>query len=227
MTHQYKLALYEDDEPLDKVILDPSLLVPPAHLLLDNIMLDSDVNIVMTDRMKRLLFPEDQLHHDQFINLLQLIGATKDEASFGQTWLNRYRGSPKFIIIEPEESLAEFQAKHLIDKINEITANNDIITGFIADEISLALRYPDVVPILCSETSSFWLADRLREFGAKIKTKVIEHGRSKRSLFRSKKFWKKALATTAGAGFLWMWGGPLAGLGTLGVAGIHGIIEDP
>jgi hypothetical protein len=27
--------------------------------------------------------------------------------------------------------------------------------------------------------------------------------------------------------FLWMWGGPLAGLGTLGVAGIHGIIEDP
>jgi hypothetical protein len=71
------------------------------------------------------------------------------------------------------------------------------------------------------------LVEILKKIGAKVKSEVVDFGQTKRAAFGKKQTWKKVLAKVAGAAFIWIVGGPLAGMASFGVAGLNVVIEDP
>ena len=67
----------------------------------------------------------------------------------------------------------------------------------------------------------------LEKVGARIKKEMVQEGETKKAFLRKRENWRKIIAKAAGVGFIWLIGGTIAGMTSLGVTGIHVIIEDP
>jgi hypothetical protein len=65
-------------------------------------------------------------------------------------------------------------------------------------------------------TSSWKVVEVLRRIGAKVKEGIIEYGETKKSMFSDEKKWKKIASIAAKGALVWVFGGPDAGLTSLG-----------
>ena len=215
---------YPDGSDHDyKSIFDPSLLVPPSHILLKELLDDRDWEFFLTQTMRKLIFASPQ-KEDYLPVLLKEWGAIPEQIPAIVTWVRDLKFNRiRTLTLEPE--IENFKSIHVVPAIRRRKDYPEPILQFVSDEICSALQ--SKTPIFCTETSSWTIVNILREIGAKVKSEVIEHARDKSLLFKKKKTWKKVLAITAGSAFAWVICGPIGGLGALGTSAIYVAIEDP
>jgi hypothetical protein len=213
-------------QPSDnELIFDPSLLVPPSHVLLEGMLGDRDLDLFMTQTMLKLIFTKPE-NEDYLPVLLKEWGAIPEQIPATVTWVRDKGPSPaKFRTLTLEPDIENFKSIHVLPAIRRYKDYPEPILQFVSDEICAALQ--SKMPIFCTETSSWTIVNILRGIGAKVKSEVIEHARDKSLLFKKKKTWKKVLAITAGSAFAWVLCGPIGGLGALGTSAIYVAIEDP
>jgi hypothetical protein len=70
-----------EDIAYNEVIFDPSLLIPPTNTLLDDILNDGDFVISLTEKMRKMLFPEPSPPQADYMpSLLKAWGAKPEDA---------------------------------------------------------------------------------------------------------------------------------------------------
>jgi hypothetical protein len=210
------------------IIFDPSLLVPPSHMLFKE--LCRDHHILLSPKMHDIIFIKEKRTDLQ--KLLKFWGARAEEIPLCIDWLSENRNKMPMERVDLNIEMREFRDQHINSPIRRYVDDpnlqfmNDELVQCVSELICLALQtQPNSVPIFCTETSSWKLVEIMKKSGAKIKGEIIEFTERKKLFFREN--WKKVLSKAVGAAFVWVWGGPAAGLGNLGVNGITIVIEDP
>jgi hypothetical protein len=216
-----------------EVVFDPSLLIPPSHLVLDE-MFQSQMMVEMTEKMSNVMFSSKP---DYLPSLLTAWVSEKMQYEIPRSWLQKRKSN--FMVIRDSEFVeenTEFGLHHITEALRRHTDFYDPLLGFVSDEISLALWKK--IPILATQTSSWKIVQILEKIGAKVNKEIIEDGETKQLYLNKELYlnknqnsqkasWRKALAKTTGVGFIWLIGGPSAEMTTQGVNGISAVIEDP
>lgn len=210
----------EESNRPTKVIFDPSLLVPPFHILLEALLEDEDFTFFITPTMSQILSSPSDL-----AELLVFWGATRQESRLVAEWVQNKKIISRLMGREFSGDFEEFRQEHLVGSLRRKVTPRKNLVAFISDEICLALS--SELPIFCTETSSWKIVEILRRSGSKVKKVIKEYGQEKYAVFRKRKTWKKVISRAGGAAFAWALGGPVAGLGALGAASISVAVEDP
>jgi hypothetical protein len=210
---------------LQGVVLDPSILMAPSHILFDIIV--RKTSIVGTDRMWKLIWPDSRSVVDnELFALLRLWGGRAEHMGLSIAWVREnVQTRPRNPPLPLDSIFDNFKTQHLIGPLRKYLLDGDSkvqlmgeeIVHFVADEICLALQYS--VPILCTETSSHKIVEVLKKIGANVKTNPIQCPEDKKNLLKDNSS-GQVLAVAAGVALVYMWGGPNGGLESLGTEGI-------
>jgi hypothetical protein len=175
-----------------------------------------------------------QGNRSELQKLLTFWGGKAEEVLLSIEWIGENLLETRIEMTNLNFMMKNFMNQHIVSPLRKHVINNsqnfqiaaDEHVQCVSEEICLALQYnPVPIPIMCTETSSWKIVEIMRRSGAMIKEGIIEYSERKKEFFREN--WKQVLSKVAGVAFIWMFGGPNAGLEKLGMSGITLAIEDP
>jgi hypothetical protein len=210
-----------------EVVFDPSLLLPPSHLLMDDM---EPASIEITEKMSDVIISFSE--RDYLPTLLSEWMSEKMPYELSISWFKNIENKKSKFLVIPTSKLPpeviKFASRHLIEALKKHTDLSGPVLEFVSDEISLALHKK--IPILATQTSSWKIVQILENIGAKVQKEIVQDGETKEVFLNKdtkKKNWRTAVAKSTGAAFIWCIGGPSSSMSNQGVKGISVVIEDP